>query len=146
MSYVHAGALCNPRNTPDLRSIDVKGYLEQQHLVYCVMGQSRQFLHNLTRKKEISSMFGSYKRGHKSLSAHWFNQFVYLWSGTSAKLLSQLREKQISYHVHTRVIKSFFLYKKRLNVYIYSILTITLSFTFLTLLSSSFCLSNITVL
>ena len=31
-------------------------------------------------------------------------------------------------------------------VYIYSVLTITLSFTFLTLLSSSFCLSNITVL
>lgn len=44
------------------------------------------------KEKEISSMFGSYKRGHKSLSAQRFNQLDYLRFGTSAKLFSQLLE------------------------------------------------------
>lgn len=65
-----------------------------------------------------------------------------VWNFSKTSLLNYLRDW------NKLTTKPFSSYKKleSEHIYIDSVRTITLSFTFLTLLSSSFCLSNITVL
>lgn len=107
-----------------MRGTDIKGYLEQQHPVYWVIGQSQQLQYNATRKNKISSIFENYKRGHESLSAPWFYQFVYLKFGTSAKLSQLLKELKSVTTLIIEQLKPFSSMKSyRINVYIYSALT-----------------------